>query len=289
MIRNVDLVSYLPPIMAEFQEYRATLEAENPEFVLVWNATDQVLQNEFIATADEYGISRFEQILNILPSKEDTLESRRSRVQTRWFNTIPYTLKTLLGKLIALCGENNFTVVKDYDHYKISIFTDLELFGQAEELDFTLDTMIPCNMIVVSRNNIPCNASGFALICGGVCFVQNFFITNDFQENHSITGDTKVGGGIVDAAFQFITNDSEENHVVNGGAGFGGAPISTEHLFITNDSTEHSTVDGAAIHGGGLVSNVSVTITNDFNEKFNVNGDALNGAGVVFTEFNEMN
>lgn len=261
MIRNVDLVSYLPPIMAEFQEYRVTLEAENPEFVIIWNATDQVLQNEFIATADEYGISRFERILNILPSKEDTLESRRSRVQTRWFNTIPYTLKALLGKLIALCGENNFTVVKDYDHYKISIFTDLELFGQAEELDFTLDTMIPCNMIVVSRNNIPCNASGFALICGGVCFVQNFFITNDFQESHSITGDTKVGG----------------------------APISTEHLFITNDSTDHPTVDGAAIHGGGLVSSVSVTITNDFNEKFNVNGDALNGAGVVFTEFNEMN
>lgn len=261
MIRNVDLVSYLPPIMAEFQEYRATLEAENPEFVIIWNATDQVLQNEFIATADEYGISRFEQILNILPSKEDTLESRRSRVQTRWFNTIPYTLKALLSKLIALCGENNFTVVKDYDHYKISIFTDLELFGQAEELDFTLDTMIPCNMIVVSRNNIPCSASGFALICGGVCFVQNFFITNDFQESHSITGDTKVGGGTVDAAFQFITNDS----------------------------TENTTISGAAIHGGGLVNSVSVTITNDFNEKFNVNSDALNGAGVVFTEFNEMN
>ena len=54
MIRNVDLVSYLPPIMAEFQEYRATLGAENPEFVLVWNATDQVLQNEFIATAVSY-------------------------------------------------------------------------------------------------------------------------------------------------------------------------------------------------------------------------------------------
>lgn len=228
MIRNVDLVSYLPPIMAEFQEYRATLEAENPEFVLVWNATDQVLQNEFIATADEYGISRFEQILNILPSKEDTLESRRSRVQTRWFNTIPYTLKALLGKLIALCGENNFTVVKDYDHYKISIFTDLELFGQAEELDFTLDTMIPCNMIVVSQNNIPCNASGFALICGGVCFVQNFFITNDFQESHSIIGDTKVGGGLVSSVSVTITNDFNEKFNVNGDALNGAGVVFTE-------------------------------------------------------------
>lgn len=218
MIRNVDLVSYLPPIMAEFQEYRATLEAENPEFVLVWNATDQVLQNEFIATADEYGISRFEQILNILPSKEDTLESRRSRVQTRWFNTIPYTLKALLGKLIALCGENNFTVVKDYDHYKISIFTDLELFGQAEELDFTLDTMIPCNMIVVSRNNIPCNASGFALICGGVCFVQNFFITNDSTEHPTVDGAAIHGGGLVSSVSVTITNDFNEKFNVNSDA-----------------------------------------------------------------------
>lgn len=116
MIRNVDLVSYLPPIMAEFQEYRATLEAENPEFVLVWNATDQVLQNEFIATADEYGISRFEQILNILPSKEDTLESRRSRVQTRWFNTIPYTLKALLGMstLITFKAGDKTPITKNF-------------------------------------------------------------------------------------------------------------------------------------------------------------------------------
>ena len=55
MIREVDLVSYLPPFMAEFKEIMATLEAENPEFVLVWEAADRVLQNEFIETSDEYG------------------------------------------------------------------------------------------------------------------------------------------------------------------------------------------------------------------------------------------
>ena len=63
MIREVDLVSYLPPFMAEFKEIMATLEAENPEFVLVWEAADRVLQNEFIETSDEYGISRWERIL----------------------------------------------------------------------------------------------------------------------------------------------------------------------------------------------------------------------------------
>ena len=55
MTKEVDLVSYLPPYLAEFKEISVALEAENPEFVIVWNAADRVLYNEFIATADEYG------------------------------------------------------------------------------------------------------------------------------------------------------------------------------------------------------------------------------------------
>ena len=84
MVREVDLVSYLPPFLADFKEIRLTLEAENPEFVLLWKASDQVLQNELIATADEFGISRFEKLLGIFPETGDSLEVRRTRVQNRW-------------------------------------------------------------------------------------------------------------------------------------------------------------------------------------------------------------
>ena len=58
MIREVDLVSYLPPFMQTYKEPVAALEAENPEFQIGWKATDKVLKNRFISTADEYGISR---------------------------------------------------------------------------------------------------------------------------------------------------------------------------------------------------------------------------------------
>ncbi|MEG2434073.1 MAG: putative phage tail protein, partial [Acinetobacter sp.] len=108
MIREVDLVSYFPQFLQEYKEQNSALTAENPEFTIIWDATDRVLKNEFISTADEYGISRFEKILDILPYAEDTLESRRARVQSRWFTSIPYTIKSLLAKLVALCGENNF-------------------------------------------------------------------------------------------------------------------------------------------------------------------------------------
>lgn len=260
MTREVDLVSYLPPFLAEFKEIAVTLEAENPEFVLVWNAAERVLYNEFIETADEYGISRFEKILNILPSKEDTLESRRARVQARWFNTIPYTMKSFLAKLEALCGDSDFTVTKEYDKYTVRILTNLELFGQVEELEHIIDGMMPCNMIVISVNEIPCDAKGFAFVAGGVCSVETFFITNDEQIHR----------------------------VISGGAAFGGGTVHTAHYFITNDSKENIAVGGLAAHGGGAVNSVSVVITNDFNEQFNISGENSVGSGVVASEFIEI-
>ncbi len=144
MIREVDLVSYLPPFMQSYKEPVAALEAENPEFSLMWSATDRCLRNRFISTADEYGISRFEKMLKIYPTTHDTLESRRSRVQSKWFNTIPYTWKVLLQKLLVLCGDSDFEVTGDFKTgYTLYIDTDLELYGQVEELENIINTMIP--------------------------------------------------------------------------------------------------------------------------------------------------
>lgn len=157
MTREIDLVSYLPPFLAEFKEIAVTLEAENPEFVLVWNAAERVLKNEFIETADEYGISRFEKLLHIFPSTEDTLESRRARVQIRWFSSIPYTWRVFIERLIAICGENNFTLTKHFiDGYLLELEVSLELYGQIEELERLIETMFPCNIAFIAENSIPC-------------------------------------------------------------------------------------------------------------------------------------
>lgn len=199
MIREVDLVSYLPPFLAEYKENTLALEAENPEFVLVWEAADRVLYNEFIAMADEYGISRFEKILNILPSKEDTLESRRARIQNRWFNVLPYTLKVLIEKMILIFGESNFSIKKNYQEYQLEIITNFEQFGQVEELKQIIDTMIPCNIVVKSFNEIYCNSTGTAFVAAGACTIEHFFITNDGNKKIVVEGSALTGGGIVNA------------------------------------------------------------------------------------------
>lgn len=157
MTREVDLVSYLPPFLAEFKEISAALEAENPEFVLVWKAAERVLKNEFIATADEYGIGRFEKILQIFPSSDDTLESRRLRVQSRWFTTIPYTWRVLIQKMSMICGEVNFKMYfpqKECYGIEIQVYIEPQSEFLLQEIDRMLVNYLPVNLCYQITGNV---------------------------------------------------------------------------------------------------------------------------------------
>ncbi len=261
MIREVDLVSYLPLFMQTYKEPVAALEAENPEFEIIWKATDKVLKNRFISTADEYGISRFEKMLGIHPTDDDTLESRRSRVQSKWFSKLPYTLRVLLQKLTVLCGDTDFKLNHNFTvGYTLTLETDLELYGQVEELEYIINTMIPENIVVDSRNSIPCNIKGAVLFGGGICFINSFIITSDFREVFNIGSAAAFGGGIVQ----------------------------TDMLTVTNDSRETVAVQGSANFGGNVTDTAMVTISQDFNEVVRADGNMMTASGVVHVDFIEI-
>ena len=167
MIRDVDLVSYLPPFIEKYKETNIALEAENPEFILIWKAVDRALKNEFIATADEYGISKFEKILDLHPKDTDPLDSRRMRVQNRWFNALPYTIRVLASKLAeCLGGEYNFSIEADFGNtYKMTVIIYSSDDSQDEEVKYLLSMMVPVNIFpeivyesVTSMTDLHCGA-----------------------------------------------------------------------------------------------------------------------------------
>lgn len=158
MTREVSLVSYLPPFMAEYKEISAALEAENPEFSMVWKTADSVLRNAFLATADEYGISRFEKLLGILPPAGETLEDRRARVQAVWFISLPYTWRMLVQKMNGIFGTAYTMAAEQKGAYTILLTAKLELQWQADELIRVMERMLPCNMGVCVRTVLPMDA-----------------------------------------------------------------------------------------------------------------------------------
>lgn len=149
MIREVDLVSYLPEFMQLYKEPIEILKAENPEFQIIWKAADKAFYNRFISTADDYGISRFENILGIYPNSTDTLEIRRMRVQSRWFNKIPYTIRNLAEKINnILGGEYNFAIQEDFKNsYELHLTVYTINDSQNEELEYILSIVVPVNIV----------------------------------------------------------------------------------------------------------------------------------------------
>lgn len=154
-IREVHLTDYLPNYLKGYTEIAQTLVAEDPEFKLLWEGCNRLLQNAFIATSDEYGIEKREKLVGVLPSEKDTLESRRSRVQALWWNQTPYSIRAFVKKLVELCGENNFEVDKTrLEEYYLGIVTHLSQYGQLESLNRIVTGMTPQNVIVDVLNEI---------------------------------------------------------------------------------------------------------------------------------------
>lgn len=145
-IRETDLVSYLPPFLMEYPQLCTTLEAEDPEFLLIWQAASRVFANKFIETADEYGISRFERLLRIYPESGASLEARRARVLALWFMPLPYTWRKLLEKLVAIYGKDDFYARQYPNEYRIRVEVFLENISEVREVIYA---MLPANMLYV--------------------------------------------------------------------------------------------------------------------------------------------
>ena len=86
------LINYLPYVVRDYAEFQGITGAEQPEFENAWAAVDDLLNNQFIKTAGNLGLSRWEKILGISPKGTDTLDDRRFRVLTRLNEELPYTL-----------------------------------------------------------------------------------------------------------------------------------------------------------------------------------------------------
>lgn len=98
------------------------------------------------------------------------------------------------------------------------------------------------------------------LFGGGICFINEFIITNDFREVFDVNGSSVFGGGIVQ----------------------------TEMLNITNDSQETVSVQGTVNFGGKATDTAMITISTDFNETIRADMDAKAASGVVQVDFIEI-
>lgn len=115
------LISYLPPVLQNIEEFKALYGTEDYEIDDLYAALEILLKDQFVHEATENGIKRWEKILKIIPGASDTLDMRRFEILNRLNIKIPYTITMLRNKIQALYGSN-CDIKYINDTYTLKIF-----------------------------------------------------------------------------------------------------------------------------------------------------------------------
>lgn len=199
---EIELLKKLPLFHRNIYEFQQISKATTPELEQLLHKIDFILDNWFIDTSDEYGISRMEKIVGIVSDSNIDLETRRFNLLLKMSEKLPYTDETLEERLTSLCGAGNYSIHRDYDNYKIDITTSLEAGDTFESMCEALDNMIPCNMDLSVSNKVIIISTG-VIYTGGIRNVkEKIFVTNDISS--TVQDSAKVFTGTVDKMLETI-------------------------------------------------------------------------------------
>lgn len=143
------LINYLPEFLREVREYKAILtDAVQPEIDELHKNIERILNNQYIETADEYGVSRWEKMLKISPQATASLDNRKFTILTRMNEQLPYTMTSLKQRLENLCGKDGYSVEVDANAFKLKVGVALTSRSSFNDVELMLEKVVPANMVL---------------------------------------------------------------------------------------------------------------------------------------------
>lgn len=227
MVRKINILKYLPEFMQKYLQIQLICHAENIIFQEALNEINIINDNQFILTANSQGLKRFEKMLGIVTSNNENLESRRTKILLKWNDKIPYTYTNFLKKLDIICGEKNYITKEHFSDYLLEIITFLYDYGQVDQVEELIKTMLPCNIIVSSKNEMNFNVQsniGMRGCCSYVNVINNSddckcsfdldyqaIIKSGYTETEIISVDDSIKSNITNNSNLYVVTSN--NHV----------------------------------------------------------------------------
>lgn len=140
------IIEYLPEFMREYREIKIICETEQMQAEKLWNTIETIWLNQFIETADDITLTRWERMLNISRGDTWTLNDRRNKVLSIITEQRPYTDKTLNIMLKSIFGEGKYQV-EYIAPLKILISVSFDSKNEIKNVEEMLDRILPANLI----------------------------------------------------------------------------------------------------------------------------------------------
>lgn len=152
-VRLVDrqLMDYLPEVMKSFEEIKQIMKAEQMTVEELWDNVEALFKEGFVQSESSIGAILWEKALQIIPKDTESIELRNFRIMGRLNEDLPYTQRTLLRQLKALCGENGVTLELNNNDYKIEVVIALWSKQFIDEVYSLVDREAPQNLLIDVR------------------------------------------------------------------------------------------------------------------------------------------
>lgn len=274
MAKEVDLLSYWMPVLRQLKEFKEIAKTEEPELRYILEACDRTLNNFFISTADEYGISRFESMMGIFPDEGEDLETRRFNVLVKWNDKVPYTDGELYDRLLSLCGEGKFTITPQYEDYKIGITTEVGIKGAFDTISSLITDMLPCNLELTLKNILKAQKStplGFGV---AISTAMSYQITNDINKQYLADNPLTFGMGVGNAGTHTVTHDIAVSVAKDTPLNEAVAVANAFSEIITHDVGLKDNLEAPLNKAVGVGMAYTTLITHDLESKADVNGNS---------------
>lgn len=141
------LQDYLPPILLKTYEFPLLCDTEQPEIDRLRDAADAVLDAQFISTAGETAIARYEKIFGITPMDTNTLDERRFKVLAKINAQLPFSVRRLRQQLATLCGDDGYKLEVNGGVYTLTVKVALTAKRNQQAVEELLADIVPANMV----------------------------------------------------------------------------------------------------------------------------------------------
>lgn len=146
-MEHKNLIEYLPDFLAGIREMKLIMGAEQPEIAQLVVQQQLNLSDQFILTASEIGLERFERAYGIIKQPGATAQERRFQLLAKFSEGSLYNLWYLKERLAFLCGADGYSLRLEPGAYYIEIKVALTSKHMLEAVAEMIDEVIPCNLI----------------------------------------------------------------------------------------------------------------------------------------------
>lgn len=113
-----NIIEYIPNHLREYGEIEVIANVENELFTEAESNVKGFLDEQFIDTATDEGLTRWENMLHL--DRGDTPEVRRTIIKSKLIDRPPFTIRRLKNDLRQLCGDDA-EITMDYDNNLLTV------------------------------------------------------------------------------------------------------------------------------------------------------------------------